>query len=136
MKNILAMMPMTLVMVILLATGCGGAEQAAPTATPPPPTPTAEPATPPPATPAPLTPTPVPTATPTPETNVEKVILDFQTTVASIEDAEVVLFALEEEPGVVGGRATEDSLEVRYDPEVITLDDIREFVEGRGIALK
>jgi hypothetical protein len=131
MKNFLITIVTTLIMITLLATACGGAEPAAPTSTPPPPTPTPAPPT-----PAPATATPTPAAAPTPEVALEKVTLDFQTTVPSIEDAEAVLHSLEEQEGVKDGIASEDSLTVRYDPELITVEEIREFVERQGFPLK
>jgi hypothetical protein len=129
MKNILATITTTFVLITLLATACGGAAE--PTPTPPPPTPTPAPPT-----PAPPTATPTPAATPTPEKQLEEVTLEFQTTVPSIEDAERVLHNLEVEEGVEGGIASETSLTIRYDPELITVEEMRQFVERQGFPLK
>lgn len=129
MKNILAAITTTLILITLFATACGGAAE--PTATPPPPTPTTAPPT-----PAPATSTPTPAATPTPEVALESVTLEFQSAVPSIEDAERVLHSLEEKDGVKDGVASENSLTIRYDPELITVEEMRQFVERQGFPLK
>lgn len=129
MKNFLAAMIALLILIALLVTACGGTEPPTPTAPPPTPTPV-------PPTPEPPTPTPAPAATPTPEVLLERATLEFRTTLPSIEDAEAILHSLQEEEGVKDGRANEDALDIRYDPEVITLEEIRAFVERQGFALK
>lgn len=146
MKNFQPIVTTALLVIILLVAGCGGSEpepaaqptEPPPTATAPAPTDTPEPPTPTPEppTPEPPTSTPEPTATPTPEVTLEKVSLEFQTTVPSIEDAERVLRLLEEEPGIKDGIASEVSLDIRYDPELITLEEIRSFIESKGFPLK
>ncbi|MFQ5855375.1 MAG: hypothetical protein ACE5LU_07020 [Anaerolineae bacterium] len=134
MRGILATGGILLMVIALLATGCGrGREPATPTPTSPPPTPTSVPPT---ATPAPPTPTPKPAATPTPKKKLEKVILEFRTTVPSVEDADRVLEILLEEPGVEDGLADENSLTITYDPEVTTVEEIREIVEAEGFPLR
>jgi hypothetical protein len=134
MRKFFVGMATIMVAIVLLATACGAgptAEPAAASATPPPPPPTIEAAT-----PVPPTPTEAPASTPTPESTMESVTLEFQNTIASIEDADRVLHLLEDMDGVRDGLATEDSIKIRYDPEVISLEDIRTFVERQGIPLK
>lgn len=124
-----------ILLVSVFLAGCGGGE-AAPTPAPAPAaTSTPEPA----ATPAPTsapTPTPVPADTPTPEPSGEQIKLEFVTPLSTAEQGEDIQQQLHDVEGILSIRGDEFGLTIKYDPDVITPDDLKQQMSVIGFPVK
>lgn len=112
--------------------GCGGGATSAPATSVPAATSTPAP---PPATPVPAAPaTPAPAATPTPVT--ESVTFEFVNELATLEELEDMALELEEVEGIKGISGNEVSITIRYDPELLTVEELRTTMAQKGRAVK
>lgn len=135
MKVALATLLIVLVAAGLLS-GCGAAASAPSPTAPPAPTATAEPA---PTVPPPTSTAPPPTSTAQPpptaepeETSLEKHKFKFVSPLGTQEEGDRIESVLTGLPGIEEVSVTEISITVGYDPEVITLDDVRKAIESLG----
>jgi hypothetical protein len=117
-----------LVLVAGLAVACG--RGATPEPTPPPPTATSAPTS----TPLPPpTSTPPPAATATSEpTNLTEQKFQFVSALGTQEEGEPMAKALMGMDGIEEAKVNEVGVTVEYDPDVITLDEIRDAIESLG----
>lgn len=131
MKRVILILSMVLVTIALL-TACGGTNTTPPTPSPLPPTATSNPPTatmPPPTSTSP----PTPSSTPTPdETGLEEQKFSFVAPLATQEEDERIRHGLTEISGIKKATVNEISVQVVYDPNVITVEEIRKAIEVLG----